>query len=191
MGLSSSVGNASSFLYGIQAKRVSLNGSCAGASVPQSAKPGLFSSSCGEPASFFTGVVAGTTGHRTRRWQIGGGREKKAQVDNFESQVLSSGSSGAFDTVPEVCPGPGEVYPGSCEALFGGAETEFRPGFCETEADDVVPECRPGSSEAVLSGVDSECCPGSGAGENALNDHENASHGAASAWSGVEPGYQR
>ena len=65
----------------------------------------FFSSSCGDPASFFTGVVAGTTGCRTRRWQTGGGREKEAQVDNFESQVLSSGSSGAFETVPEVCRG--------------------------------------------------------------------------------------
>ena len=48
--LSSPVGNASSFLYGIQAKRVFFNGSCAGASDPQPAKPGIFSS--GEPSSF-------------------------------------------------------------------------------------------------------------------------------------------
>ena len=48
-------GNASSFLYGIQARRVSFDGSCACASDPQSAKPGLFSS--GEHASFFKGVV--------------------------------------------------------------------------------------------------------------------------------------
>ena len=46
------VGNASSFSNGIQAKRVSFNDPCAEISVPQSAKPGLFS---GEPASFFTG----------------------------------------------------------------------------------------------------------------------------------------
>ena len=46
-----SVGNVSGFLCGNQAKRVSFNGSCTGASVPQSAKLGLFS--CGEPASFF------------------------------------------------------------------------------------------------------------------------------------------
>ena len=57
----------------------------------------------------------------------------------------------------------------------------FRPGFCETEAGHVVPEFS-GSSEAVL---DSECCPGSCAGENALNDHENASNGTVSAGSSV------
>ena len=71
MGLSSSVGNASSFLKGIQAKRVSFNDPCAEISGPQSAKPGLFS---GEPASFFTGVVAGTDGYSLRRWNSGGGR---------------------------------------------------------------------------------------------------------------------
>ena len=71
MGLSSSVGNASSFLNGIQAKSVSFNDPCAEISGPQSAKPGLFS---GEPASFFTGVVAGTDGHSLRRWNSGGGR---------------------------------------------------------------------------------------------------------------------
>ena len=90
---------------------------CAEISGPQSAKPGLFS---GEPASFFTGVVAGTIGYRTRRWQTGGGRVKKAQVDNFESQELSFGSS-AFGTVPEVCPGSGET-----EAC--GAVSEVFPG---------------------------------------------------------------
>ena len=42
MGLSSSVGNASSFLNGIQAKRVSFDDPCAEISGPQSAKPGLF-----------------------------------------------------------------------------------------------------------------------------------------------------
>ena len=78
--LSSPVGNASSFLNGIQAKRVSFSGSSAGASVPQSAKPGLFPS--GEPASFFTGVVAGTTGYRTRRWKSRGVKEKVAQVSS-------------------------------------------------------------------------------------------------------------
>ena len=65
MGLSSSVGNVSSFLFGIQAKRVSFDGSCAEVSGPQSAKPGLFSFE--EPASFFTGVVAGTKDYRKRR----------------------------------------------------------------------------------------------------------------------------
>ena len=56
---------------------------------------------------FFTGVVSGTKGYRTRRWQTGGGREKVAQVDNFESQVLISGSSGeteVFSAVSEFCP---------------------------------------------------------------------------------------
>ena len=42
MGLSSSVGDASSFLCGIQARRVSFNGPCVEVSGPQSAKPGLF-----------------------------------------------------------------------------------------------------------------------------------------------------
>ena len=87
-------------------------------------------------------------------------------------------------TVPEVCPGSAEteacgavseVFPGYCEALSGGIEPVFRPGFCETEAGHVV-----------LSGADSECCPGSCAGENALNDHENASNGTVSAGSSVE-----
>ena len=70
MGLWRFVGNASSFSNGIQAKRVSFNDPCAGISVPQSAKPGLFS---GEPASFFTGVVAGTEGSSLRRWNSGKG----------------------------------------------------------------------------------------------------------------------
>ena len=73
MGLSSSVGNASSYLYGIQAKRVSFNSSYAEVSGPQSGKPGLFS---GEPVSFFTGVVAGTN---KRRWLSVGGKGKAAQ----------------------------------------------------------------------------------------------------------------
>ena len=47
--MSSSLGNASSFLYGIQAKKVSFFGPCAELSGPQSATPGLFSK---EPASF-------------------------------------------------------------------------------------------------------------------------------------------
>ena len=64
------MGNASSFSSGIQAKRVSFNDPCAEISVPQSAKPGLFS---GEPASFFTGVVAGTKGSSLRRWTSGKG----------------------------------------------------------------------------------------------------------------------
>ena len=64
------MGNASSFSSGIQAKRVSFNDPCAEISVPQSAKPGLFS---GEPASFFTGVVAGTEGSSLRRWSSGKG----------------------------------------------------------------------------------------------------------------------
>ena len=64
------MGNASSFSSGIQAKRVSFNDPCAEISVPQSAKPGLFS---GEPASFFTGVVAGTEGSSLRRWNSGKG----------------------------------------------------------------------------------------------------------------------
>ena len=64
------MGNASSFSNGIQAKRVSFNDPCAEISVPQSAKPGLFS---GEPASFFTGVVAGTEGSSLRRWNTGKG----------------------------------------------------------------------------------------------------------------------
>ena len=98
--------------------------------------------------------------------KLEGGREKKAQVDNFESQELSSGFSGAFDTVPEVCPGPGET--GACCAV-----SEVFPGYCE----------------AVFGGA--ECCPRACAGEIALNDHEDASHGAVSAWSSVEPGYQR
>ena len=111
--LSSPVGNASGFLYGIQAKSVSFNSSCAGASDPQSAKPGPFSS--GEPACFFTCVMAGTKGYRTRRWQTGGGREKVVQVDNFESQVLSSGSSGeteVFGAMSEFCLGHGETEVG-------------------------------------------------------------------------------
>ena len=64
------MGNASSFSSGIQAKRVSFNDPCAEISVPQSAKPGLFS---GEPASFFTGVVAGTDSSSLRRWSSGKG----------------------------------------------------------------------------------------------------------------------
>ena len=64
------MGNASSLSNGIQAKRVSLNDPCAEISVPQPAKPGLFS---GEPASFFTGVVAGTEGSSLRRWNSGKG----------------------------------------------------------------------------------------------------------------------
>ena len=64
------MGNASSFSNGIQAKRVFFDDPCAEISVPQSAKPGLFS---GEPASFFTGVVAGTEGSSLRRWNSGKG----------------------------------------------------------------------------------------------------------------------
>ena len=69
MGLLRFVGNASSFLNGIQAKRVSFNDPCAEISGPQSAKPGLSSE---EPASFFTGVVAGTEDYSLRRWNSGG-----------------------------------------------------------------------------------------------------------------------
>ena len=94
--LSSLVGNASRFLYGIQAKRVSFNCSCADVSDPQSAKRGLFSSG---RRLFFAGVVAGTKQYRTRRWQTGGGREKVAQADYHESQALSSGSSGEMSTL--------------------------------------------------------------------------------------------
>ena len=54
MGLLRFVGNASSFLNGIQTKRVSFNDPCAEISGPQSAKPGLFSE---EPASFFLQVL--------------------------------------------------------------------------------------------------------------------------------------
>ena len=56
------MGNASSFSNGIQAKRVSFNDPCAEISVPQSAKPGLFS---GEPASI--------EGSSLRRWNSGKG----------------------------------------------------------------------------------------------------------------------
>ena len=71
------MGGASGLLCGNQAKRVSFNGSSAGVSVPQSAKPGLFS--VGEPVSFFTGVagvVAGTGSLVTRRWNGKGGSRR-------------------------------------------------------------------------------------------------------------------
>ena len=69
MGLSSSVGNDSSFLNGIQAKRVSFNDPFAEISGPQSAKPGLFFL---RTRLLFTGVVAGTDGYSLRRWNSGG-----------------------------------------------------------------------------------------------------------------------
>ena len=65
--------SASGLLDGNQAKRANFfKISSSGSHVdPQSAKPGSFSSV--EPASF-TGVVAGTKGCLTRRWNNGGGR---------------------------------------------------------------------------------------------------------------------
>ena len=94
------MGNASSFSIGIQAKRVSFNDPCAEISVPQSAKPGLFS---GEPASFFTGVVAGTEGSSLRRWNSGkgtaswhGGSQELFLEPLPDSQVVS----GTCDVVP-------------------------------------------------------------------------------------------
>ena len=51
-----------------------------------------------------------------------------AQVDNLESQVLSSGSSGEseeFGAVSEVCFGPGETEVGCAEPEFCPGENEF------------------------------------------------------------------
>ena len=98
MGLTTYVGNASSFLYGIQDKMFSYNGSCAEVSGPQSAKPGHFSS--GEPASFFTGVVAGTKDNRKRRWHSVGGKDEVAQVvSGTDVSDSASGSSGKTELV--------------------------------------------------------------------------------------------
>ena len=94
------MGNASSFLNGIQAKRVSFNDPCAEISGPQSAKPGLFS---GEPAYFFTGVVAGTEGSSLRRWNSGKGTASR-----------NGGSQDVFlEPLPvdQVVSGTGDVEP--------------------------------------------------------------------------------
>ena len=95
MVLSSLVGNASRFLYGVHAKRVLENP--------------------------LTGVVAATKGCRTRRWQTGGGREKVAQADYHESQGLSSGSSGETEVLNAVFEG----RLGCCKTEAGGAVSEF------------------------------------------------------------------
>ena len=109
------MGNASSFSKGIQAKRVSFNDPCAELSVPQSAKPGLFS---GEPASFFTGVVAGTV----RRCWIGNGGRRR-----WGPGVQSSSDAASLQKVSAPVP-PGETDSGgillASSAGASGAETK-------------------------------------------------------------------
>ena len=88
------------FLNGIQAKRVSFNDPCAEISGPQSAKPGLFSE---EPASFFTGVVAGTEGSSLRRWNSGRGtaaRHCGSQDVSLEPPSVDQVVCGAGDVEP-------------------------------------------------------------------------------------------
>ena len=118
MCLSSSVGNASSFLHGIQATRVSFNGPCAEISGPQSAKPRLFS---GEPASFFTGVVAVTVGCSTRRWNCGGGRVAQlGRSQDFSVEKLSAGQV--------VCGTGNDALPDKLET---GRRWEEKPTRCD------------------------------------------------------------
>ena len=109
------MGNASSFSKGIQAKRVSFNDPCAELSVPQSAKPGLFS---GEPASFFTGVVAGTV----RRCWIGNGGRRR-----WGPGVQSSSDAASLQKVSAPVP-PGETDSGGILSVSSagafGAETK-------------------------------------------------------------------
>ena len=109
------MGNASSFLYGIQAKKVSFNGPCAEVSGPQSAKPGLFS---GEPVSFFTGVVAGSVGCSTRRWNCGRGRV--ARLGRSKDSSVEKISAGQV-----VC-GTGQV--GDWSELGGEAHCDPKCG---------------------------------------------------------------
>ena len=69
---------------------------------PQSAKPALFSE---EPASFFTGVVAGTEGSSLRRWKSGGRRAARhcGSLDISLEQT----------SVVQVVCGAGDVEPSS------------------------------------------------------------------------------
>ena len=142
------VGNASSFSSGIQAKRVSFNDPCAEISVPQSAKPGLFS---GEPASFFTGVVAGTV---LRRWNGIGGRRRwgpgvqsssvAASLQKVSAPVQPGETdSGGFLLVSSAGASGAEKFPiaetksGGAQFVFPGAEKESGGAleFCAAEND--------------------------------------------------------
>ena len=143
MGLSISVGNAYSFLFGIQAKRVSFDGSSAEVSGPQPAKPGLFSFR-ETRLPFFTGVVAGSKDYRKRRWQSVGGKDKVAQVVSG-SDVLdrASGSSGKTESVTAQPGAELEVLCSSNEDDFSSVLSEVCcPGEnCSDDALSEVPRC--------------------------------------------------
>ena len=150
MGLSSSVGNASSFLYGIQAKRVSFNGPCAEVSGPQLAKPGLFS---GEPVLFFTGVVTGTN---KCRWHSVGGKGKTAQECSGPDVLVSvSGSSGMNELVaalsgahPVVPTGETDSDGRKFEVLCSGSSGEDDLGSSMSEVP--LPDVLNGTKSEVL-----------------------------------------
>ena len=122
------MGNASSFSKGIQAKRVSFNDPCAELSVPQSAKPGLFS---GEPASFFTGVVAGTV---RRCWIGNGGRRRwgpgvqsssdAASLQKVSAPVLPGETDSDGILLASAGASGAEIKSGGAQFGFPGVEKE-------------------------------------------------------------------
>ena len=137
------MGNASSFSKGIRAKRVSFNDPCSVLSVPQSAKPGLFSA--GEPASAFegtSGVVAGTV---LRRWNGNGGGRRWGPGSRVAGPVSSAKVFGPVSGYVEFDSGNAQFCGASVAPVPSGNGAETELGFSVSERDAPVEDILNGS----------------------------------------------